>query len=73
MSSAFLKNVCALLLDIWLYDFSDGSEIAIEDNDEAQLYPRIHGDVIVWQDKRHNVPDATPDEMFDEIYVRVLP
>ena len=56
--------------EIYLYEFSKEQEIQITDAYRGQFYPRIFGDVIVWQDARNNDPGAEP---FDDIYMYVLP
>ena len=56
--------------DVWLYDFSTGTESQVTADPSGQFYPRIHGKTIAWQDARHNDPEGEP---FDDVYVRVLP
>ncbi len=51
--------------EIYLYEFSKAQETQITDAYRGQFYPRIFGDVIVWQDARNNDPQGDP---LDDIY-----
>ncbi len=56
--------------EIFVYDLGAGVETQLTDLPGGQFYPRIHGDVVVWQDTRNN--DAYGD-LLDDIYGYVLP
>ena len=56
--------------EIFVYDLATQTETQLTDIPGGQFYPRIHRDIVVWQDTRNN---GTYGDLLDDVYGYVLP